>query len=146
MSYDFYIAVDTGGPEPHYIDHPEGNYTSNVSGMWAKCLTAALDDAPDALAFCGSDARDLLTRRPDLSDRVSVQLDRLCLRDLHGKEARTLIPVLTAAVKWGWAHLDELAEGNPENGWGNADGAMKYLNTILTMCEAHPLGRLEISS
>ncbi|MFD6149445.1 hypothetical protein [Streptomyces sp. NPDC060243] len=41
MSYDIHleIDVDTGGPDP-YRAYPAdvGNYTSNVSGMWAEAL------------------------------------------------------------------------------------------------------------
>ena len=171
MSYDFYISVDTGGDERHYIEpsfsdeHPAiearvagnvvvtsqgyarcGNYTSNVSGMWAKCLTAVMNEVPHGREYAGHDAIDWLTRRPDLSDRIKVNLDRLCLRDLNGKKCVDLIPLLRAAVEWGVAHLDELHQDDPENGWGDADGAVTYLWDIQRFCEKHPQGRLEISS
>lgn len=70
MSYDVSAVIDTGGPEKHHIElsfadtHPAfdtdgmagtamltpsgysriGNYTSNVSGMWTRCLTAVMHD------------------------------------------------------------------------------------------------------
>ncbi|MGW0581932.1 hypothetical protein ACWD25_39705, partial [Streptomyces sp. NPDC002920] len=44
MSYwiSVYMNVDTGGPEPAYVELVEvGNYTSNVHPMWS-----------DALGYC----------------------------------------------------------------------------------------------
>ncbi|WP_407563347.1 hypothetical protein [Streptomyces sp. 184] len=37
MSYDVYLVIDTGGPEPAAVVDV-GNYTSNVSGMWEDAL------------------------------------------------------------------------------------------------------------
>lgn len=34
MSYDIYLTVDTGGPEPAYLGDMDWNFTSNVSPMW----------------------------------------------------------------------------------------------------------------
>jgi hypothetical protein len=50
------------------------------------------------------------------------------------------------AVKWGITNLGELRAENPENGWGDAEGAVTYLWDIQRMCEAHPKARLVISS
>ncbi|MET9081410.1 hypothetical protein ABZX77_05815 [Streptomyces sp. NPDC004237] len=47
MSYwtSVYINVDTGGEDPTYVELVEvGNYTSNVSGMWAAALGHSLAD------------------------------------------------------------------------------------------------------
>lgn len=181
MSYDFYISVDTGGPERHYIEpyfsdeHPAvrahvaenvlvtdqgyarcGNYTSNVSGMWAKCLTAALERVPEARKWIAADAKAFnasgrtCSRLVDGEWQRNVPMpesaDTLCLRDLHGQLCDQLAPLLAAAVEWGVEHLDELHEMDPDNGWGDADGAVTYLWDIQRMCEMHPKGRLEISS
>jgi hypothetical protein len=37
MSYNIWLEIDTGGPEPAMIG-PDINYTSNVSPMWRKAL------------------------------------------------------------------------------------------------------------
>lgn len=172
MSYDFYIAIDTGGTEEHYIEpffsdeHPAlssdgiagvavvvtergysrcGNYTSNVSGMWMKCLTAAAQNAT-WMSWAGDDYRRWKKERPDVYADREVDTEHLCLRDLAGKQADQLVPLLRAAVEWGIEHLDELREDNPENGWGNAEGAVTYLWDIQRMCEQHPKGKLRISS
>lgn len=152
MSYDFAVEVDTGGPrrlhvEPAFSDtHPRlaadgmagtalataegytriGNYTSNVSPMWTRCLTAALQ-AKQPTGYEG--------RVADVT-----------LGGLAGKCCGDIAPLLVAAVEWGIDHLDELRELNPDNGWGNAEGAVTYLWDIQRMCEAHPNAYLYISS
>lgn len=40
MSYDVWLEIDTGGPEPATV----GNYTSNVAPMWAGALGHSLRD------------------------------------------------------------------------------------------------------
>lgn len=37
MSHDIWLTIDTGADEPATVADV-GNYTSNVSGMWAKAL------------------------------------------------------------------------------------------------------------
>jgi hypothetical protein len=171
MSYDFHLEADPGGPEsgrlePYFDDtHPAlsgdgmagnvivtangyarcGNYTSNVSGMWADCLTAALDVVPEARQWIGDDDRDMRARYQSQRHRP-IATDRLRLRDLVGKRGEDIAPVLAAAVEWGIEHFDELREQDPPNGWGNAEGAITYLWDIQRMCEAHPHARLAIWS
>lgn len=43
MSYDLYLQIDTGSTEPATI-RDIGNYTANVSGMWAEALGYPLAD------------------------------------------------------------------------------------------------------
>lgn len=43
MSYDIYLQIDTGGPEPADVCDV-GNYTSNVSPMWRLALGHSLAD------------------------------------------------------------------------------------------------------
>jgi hypothetical protein len=151
MSYDTYIEVDTGGPEP--MSEWIGNYTSNVSGMWSKSLTAAMQHVPHARKYAGTDDRRMIARYGHEINYVNgtkgkrvVRTDRLCLRDLDGAQASDLIPLLAAAVAWGFDHLDDLRERNPENGWGNAEGAITYLLDIKQACEAHPRATFRVSS
>ena len=149
MSYDFSIDAPSGeSVEPLFNDTLPafesdgiagnvvltakgytrcGNYTSNVSPMWARCLTAALQDVPQAKHYAHDDGK------------------RLCLADLAGQKGWVIAPVLQRAVEWGVEHIDELRKMNPSNGWGNAEGAITYLWDIQRMCEAHPDGTLYIS-
>ncbi len=164
MSYDFHIGPDpiefsdthpgiadanTGGATVMVTEQGYsrcGNYTSNVSFMWTRCLTAVLVKHPDAERWCGDDARLWNALHPDLSTPAEVRTDHLCLRDLEGKAGAELAPVLASAVEWGIEHLAALHERDPENGWGDADGAVTYLWDIQRACEANPRDRLEISS
>ena len=144
MSYDFWLTIDTGGPEPvsiepHFNDrHPvlntdgyagnvlvtergyvrSGNYTSNVSRIWSECLMSE-----EASHF----------------DQRVVRLS-----DLDGELASNVAPLLDAAVTWGIAHLPELELLNPQNGWGDARGALTYLWDIQRMCEMHPKAILRL--
>lgn len=175
MSYDFAIEIDTGGDEPHHIEpyfadeHPAlgrdgfagtavvtatgyarcGNYTSNVSGIWAKCLTAAMEKVPDARKWAGDDDRWAIKEYGPNNykgEPRTVDTTTLHLRDLAGKECAAIMPLLRAAVEWGVEHIDVLHEFDPPNGWGDADGAVTYLWDIQRACEQHPNGKLYISS
>jgi hypothetical protein len=166
MSYDFYVtgAADNWH-EPTFSDtHPAfdsdgaagvvmltdqgysrcGNYTSNVSWMWTRCLTAVIDEFPDLYVLRGEDDRRHLAR--DIDRPRTVYADRMCLRDLHGARMADIAPLLARAVEWGVEHIDELREGNPANGWGNAEGAITYLWDIQRTCEQCPDGTLGICS
>lgn len=146
MSYDFHIAMDTGGPEPHLIAWvskdrlagvegeplPEhsfrcGNYTSNVTPIWERCLTAAGGLLGWMEWFEGADP------------------GRIQLRDLHGQPCVELELLLSEAVAYGIEHIYELRKLNPENGWGSADGAITYLWDIQRACAEHPKGKLWLS-
>ncbi len=123
-----------------------GNYTSNVSGMWRLCLTGALATVPDAARWIGVDARYCAKTWPKNYGDDPIPTDTLRLRDLQGALMADLVPLLTAAVEWGVEHIDELRELNPENGWGNAEGAVTFLWDIQRLCEANPDATLEIWS
>ena len=141
MSYDFWLEIDSGGPEPVDInprfrdvlpslrtagmagvvsvnaagEHLRcGNYTSNVSEMWTECLTKG----------------------------AGRTLSLACLAD---RTCGDIVMDLTAAVSWGCKHISELREMNPKNSWGCADGAVTYLWDIQRMCERHPKATLRIS-
>lgn len=43
MSYDFYLEVDSGGPEPATVADV-GNMTSNVSGIWHEAMGIPMAD------------------------------------------------------------------------------------------------------
>lgn len=166
MSYDFYAEIDTGGEEPHHIEpyfddhHPGlagaemagnylmsggrcGNYTSNVSPIWSKCLTAAATEN-ELTALAGKYDRDLKERMGARGHEIEVRADSICLADLDG-EPMGLIGPLLERVKWGLDNIDELREMNPPNGWGNAAGAVEYLWDIQRFCEQHPKATLYLS-
>jgi hypothetical protein len=152
MSYDFSARIDTGGPYPHYIEpsfddthpglatngvegstvafYPEGgytrigNYTSNVSPIWARCLTKAA-----------------------LSIRYPKHLPDgdMWLSDIDGERLGDITTLLHAAVEYGIDHLEDLRELEPENRWGNAEGAITYLWDIQRFSEMHPNAFLSLN-
>lgn len=177
MSYDFYADLgDERYADPYFTDnHPAfaddgmagnvvvtaqgyarcGNYTSNVSGMWTRCLTAALDSHPNAREWIDADRKAFnATGRTvvffnDGGERITGPYPltgKLSLRDLAGQRMGDIAPLLRSAVEWGVGHVEELREANPKNGWGNAEGAVTYLWDIARFCDEHPHARLGLSS
>ncbi len=67
------------------------------------------------------------------------------LRGLNGKLGEDACPLLMAAVTK--MELDEAAlrEMNPENGWGDYEGALVFLRKIATGCAMHPKASVRIS-
>jgi hypothetical protein len=106
MSYDIWLEIDTGGPEPATVAEV-GNYTSNVSGMWADALGRSLGDYHGAP--CSEAAGSLL----------------------RGVERMKADP----------AHYEAM---NPENGWGDYEGALKYLEQLYEACTRHPKATIAI--
>ncbi len=146
MSYDCFIKVDTGGDET--LQEWIGNYTSNVSPIWARCLTAVVEDHPALINLRGQDDRGWLARQLSSANPrpVTVRPDRMCLRDLADARMGDIAPLLADAVQWGREHIEELRLLNPANGWGDADTAVEYMAAIADAAEQHPRATLGISS
>lgn len=70
MSYDIYLQMDTGGPEP--VDVCDvGNYTSNVSPMWSLALGHSLADLHGRLcADCIAPLEAAVAHMRDLANRT----------------------------------------------------------------------------
>lgn len=85
-----------------------GNYTSNVSQMWATALGCSLSE-------------------------------------LHGMPASECIPSLETAVADMEAFPHKYLPMNPDNGWGNYQGALEYLQTLLIACKKHQNTIIDIS-
>jgi hypothetical protein len=109
MSYDLYLMIDTGGPEPAEVADV-GNYTSNVSPLWALALGKPLSE-------------------------------------FHGAAAGSCVKTLEKAVR----HMRDPANAaryramQPENGWGNLEGATRYLEDLLSECRRHPRAWVYVS-
>lgn len=106
MSYDIWLEIDTGGPEPATVCEI-GNYTSNVSGMWRDALGRSLGDYHGAP--CSEAAGPIL----------------------RGIERMRTDPARYEAM-------------NPENGWGDYEGALKYLERLYEACTQHPKATIAI--
>jgi len=101
MSADYWLEIDTGGPECATLTE-NFNVTYNLGPM----LRAA--GFPDWDALKGAPASE-----------VAGMLDGVA-RKLHGDRER-----LTA-------------EFTPENGWGDWDWAVKFVEGFRDSCAAHP--------
>jgi hypothetical protein len=66
------------------------------------------------------------------------------LGDLNGQPAGQALPVLMAGIQRMRADMEPFRALNPANGWGDADGALKFLELLVAACEAHPKATLEV--
>ena len=68
------------------------------------------------------------------------------LYESEDKLARDVLPALRKGVETMRAMLDDCRKLNPENGWGNADGALRWLEEWTASCEKYPNARIEVSA
>ncbi|GHH58267.1 hypothetical protein [Streptomyces candidus] len=111
MSYDVTLhrVIDFGDDEPAEVCVENiGNYTSNVTRMWATAIG-----------------------RP--------------LADLDGCTAGDCITELRAALISMRTRPDIYEAMNPENGFGDFDGAHRYLINLHDACCIHPTATIRIS-
>ena len=57
---------------------------------------------------------------------------------LHGMLGADAAPLLNKAMVYMSEHVDEMQALNPENGWGDADGALAFLRSIYEDTLRHP--------
>lgn len=141
MSYDVYFEIDTGSGNVAEIGCR--NYTSNVSGMWAKALD--LPEKPD----WNDDGSPRMGRSYDheagkwSDDEHQVTVWGLAL--LHGAPASEAAGVLTEAFERMAANPDDYTPMNPDNGWGDYSGALDFLRWCAEMAQSHPAATIRIS-
>ena len=68
MSYDIWMTIDTGGPEPACV-HAVGNHTSNTSIMWRKVM-------PETDGLAGIDGKKGADVLASLRAGYSAMVDR----------------------------------------------------------------------
>ncbi len=115
MGYDFWLEIDTGGPWPARVAEPDaGNYTFNVSPMFAKALDS--ETGPNWALYV-----------------------------LNGMKAGDALPRLREGVRRMEEEPDVYRAMNPENGWGDYDGALRVLRSFVAECSLHPLATIHVS-
>ena len=67
------------------------------------------------------------------------------LNDLQGLSGAEAAVKLTSALAFMVGHRDEMVALNPENGWGDYNGALRFLEGILEDCLKHPKAQVRIS-
>ena len=60
------------------------------------------------------------------------------LGELDGKNACDSLDILDKGIKDMQANPDKYKKMNPENGWGNYEGALEYLLNIRHQCHRYP--------
>ena len=85
-----------------------GNYTRNVSPMWRKAMTYATGGIP-----------------------TSIQ-------DTDGMTGEAALPVLKDALMHMLRNPAEYEAMNPENGWGDYEGATEFMWKCVQACAKHP--------
>jgi hypothetical protein len=66
------------------------------------------------------------------------------LSQLNGKSVKDIIPILREGIKQMQDNPEVYKAMNPENGWGNYEGALAYLQTILDNAVKHPATFLDV--
>lgn len=121
MSYDCYFVTKIDGNDVTLEEC--GNYTSNVSSMWRKALASA-------------------TGNPETWDKWC---DRACYESVEPLFGRDMVDVLDRATSWMRTHPEEFTSLDPGNGWGDFDGALRYLETIFEAAKKWPSGMFQVS-
>lgn len=60
------------------------------------------------------------------------------LGDLHGMSCQEAEPIIAKAVENMQKNPTKYKAMNPENGWGNYDGFLRYVEKLLKECRANP--------
>jgi hypothetical protein len=66
------------------------------------------------------------------------------LSDLNGRLCSEIIPIFETAIKDMTDNPEKYEALNPENGWGNAKGWLKFITQIYDACVSAPLARLDV--
>lgn len=74
-----------------------------------------------------------------------LALNGVPLKAFHRAPCVEAAGPLAAAVRRMEADPDTYRALNPPNGWGNYDGALRYLRTLAEACAANPACRIEVS-
>lgn len=67
------------------------------------------------------------------------------LYESDGKVAGEFVPALRRGVETMRERIEECRALNPPNGWGDADGALRWLEKWLAASEKHPTATIEVS-
>jgi hypothetical protein len=69
----------------------------------------------------------------------------ISLNDMDGWKSAEVLENLIPAVAEMEANPDTYRKMNPENGWGDYDGWVSYLKSIIKACQEHPDWTLDVS-
>ena len=78
----------------------------------------------------------------NISPMLRLAWDGAGMNDLDGKTARAAAPLLAAAIVSMTNDPKRFDVLNPENGWGNRDGCVEWLQGILDDCLSFPRAKV----
>lgn len=119
MSYDIWLTGKLGGEREVHIEEP-GNITYNLDPMFA----LALDGDPQLGVQGGAD--------------VVFHRKNPALKRFIGKRAAEAVVALLAALEKMEREPDRFRVLNPENGWGDYEGAVDYIRRFYVACQRYP--------
>jgi hypothetical protein len=68
----------------------------------------------------------------------------ISLLDLRGAQCKEVVPILSAAIDTMTIDPKVYKALEPENGWGDYEGWLRYLRTVRDACQDHPLCTLHV--
>lgn len=74
---------------------------------------------------------------------LSAAGEDIRLSDTGGRISAEVLPLLQSAVAHMREHPDEYRPLDPENGWGDYEGALTYLAKVADECERNPRTSLQ---
>jgi len=116
MSWDFWMELDAGGPEPEDLGY-EAGYTYNVSNMFYQAFRLP--------SYRGSGTDE-------------------GIRGLNGLTGEQAIPLLQAAIKNMESDPESYVTMEPSNKWGSYAGALELLNRLGGWCFSSPKATLRV--
>lgn len=100
---------------------------------------AAIDPEAEAVAWEGNYTSNVSRMwRMALGHNLGTLIDTLLF-------ASTVQPILAEGIERMRANPDEYRALNPENGWGNYEGALAFLEGIERACRNYPTARVRAS-
>lgn len=116
MSWDAWVEIDTGNGET--LAAGDLNYTHNCNEMMRRALDAVGELAP-------------------LGEHQLYALD--------GTSCAKAADILGRALHW-WEQQPRefFKQFEPENGWGDADGAYRFWSAVKALCLKHPKATLRL--
>lgn len=60
------------------------------------------------------------------------------------KTAKDILPILKSGLKMMLKNPDKFKKLNPDNGWGDYETAVEFLEEVITACEKNPNGVIHL--
>jgi hypothetical protein len=67
------------------------------------------------------------------------------LRTIEGKSGKDAVPIVRSAIAFMQDNGAAMRALNPKNGWGDYEGAIEFLKTILDGCLRHPKATVSLT-